>query len=661
MARDKNCKWYFDPQTGAEEGPSDALVQSFKKTPYPSLIRESIQNSIDAVYDSEEPVRVNIELKKLEVSQFPGFFGLRNHIKGCVKHYPDNPKAIEKFEPMCKTLEANSYSAYIGYIQVSDFNTKGMPYKAGDTNCPFYAFVRSRGVSAKENQTSGGSFGFGKAAYFNMSPIRTVIVSTMLPNGKHVFEGVSSLCTHEYKGEIKTSVGFYDNNNGQPVTDESMIPVPFKRKEAGTSISIMGIDLKKSDYIIKEMIESVLRSFWMAIYEGTLVVRIESYCIDKESICNYMEEFFPKELDTTKWSNYYNPRPYFDAVRYANEGTNRFRFFKERIMDLGEVELYLNINKDATDKIAYMRQTLMFIYAKKTGTNYGVNGVFICRGERGNRMLRNIENPAHDEWKAENWRDDNNRTHQSAKSIMETLQSFIAKSLEALFKSENTGSLNITGLEEYLYVPESLIADDPEDNITHTLQENNAGVPTGDLQDDGSSVKTQITQPVNDTIANQGSQIGHVVITKNGQIKTRENGSRTVGIGNIHDGKNRKPKNPAAGNKFKQADVEENAEGSFLEYIPVSFRVIAEIESSKVYHNIVFYSPRATNNGEIELVVGGEQADEIPEIAEVVTQPSGIRDNFIVGLKVNEGKNVVKVRFNDNMKHAVILKAYERK
>lgn len=70
MSREKNCKWHFDDNTGVEEGPNSALEITFKKTPYSSLIRESIQNSLDAVLNADEPVRVTVEMKEIKIADF---------------------------------------------------------------------------------------------------------------------------------------------------------------------------------------------------------------------------------------------------------------------------------------------------------------------------------------------------------------------------------------------------------------------------------------------------------------------------------------------------------------------------------------------------------------------------------------------------------------
>ncbi len=662
MTRDRGCSWHFDRQTGAEEGPNDALIQNFKESPYTSLIRESIQNSLDAVYDRTQPVRVVIETKSMIVAEFLSFFELGKHIQGCIDHFPENTNAEEIYAPMLTYMDTCRHNNELHYIKVSDFNTKGMPYEERNTNCPFYAFVLSRGVSAKENQASGGSFGFGKAAYFNMSRIRTVFVSTMMQGGMTVFEGVASLCTHTYEEEeeARTSMGYYDNNGGNPVVNPEKIPTPFKRKEPGTSIYIMGVDKSLQADATKEMIEAVLRHFWMAIWSKKLVVEIENVEISKENIESWMEEYFESDIDTAAKSNDHNPRPYFDAVRKAGSDPNRYLLFKDNLPILGQVEFYVNLNPSATDKISYMRKPLMLVYTKKTQTSYGFNGVFICTGESGNQVLRKVENPAHDEWKAANWKNKNNRTEEKGKKALEELQSYLSRKIEEMFSSDESGSINITDLEEYLFVPEDLASGQPE-STPRVQQETMIGRPSGEYKDDGASATTDIKNEEPEMEPNQSSQTGHVIIMQSGNVKPSSSGSRNVGTGNKHKGADRKIQNPGAGQKFKESEIDDIDEGSYLEYIPVTFRVIAEKENGKMYHSIIFHSPQSTSRGEIELIIGGEQNDEIPEIAKVLTQPSGIRDNFITNLRIVAGKNIVKLRFNDNMKHAIILKAYERK
>ena len=53
---EKDCKWHFAAleENAGDEGPNSAMSQTFSKFPCAALIRESIQNSLDAVVDENE-------------------------------------------------------------------------------------------------------------------------------------------------------------------------------------------------------------------------------------------------------------------------------------------------------------------------------------------------------------------------------------------------------------------------------------------------------------------------------------------------------------------------------------------------------------------------------------------------------------------------------
>ena len=127
--REKNCKWYFaDQPNGQEVGPNNAMEQSFKSHPYASLVRESIQNSLDAVLDKSEPVVVKFTFMEMQGVDYPEFFELQHHIQGCLDYFPNNHNAKVTYEPMRKLFEGDKYHDHLGFIRVSDYNTKGMSY-----------------------------------------------------------------------------------------------------------------------------------------------------------------------------------------------------------------------------------------------------------------------------------------------------------------------------------------------------------------------------------------------------------------------------------------------------------------------------------------------------------------------------------------------------
>ena len=107
--KEKDCKWHFSPQEGGrEDGPNDAMMQNFKSKPYQSLVREAVQNSLDAVLNLEKPVKVNIEVGSLDSASYPNFFNLKEHVLSCVAYFNWNKDAVAHYQNMANILEGNS-------------------------------------------------------------------------------------------------------------------------------------------------------------------------------------------------------------------------------------------------------------------------------------------------------------------------------------------------------------------------------------------------------------------------------------------------------------------------------------------------------------------------------------------------------------------------
>ena len=650
-----NCKWHFAKQLGGrEDGPNDPMQDNFKKTPYTSLIRESIQNSLDVPLNTNLPVRLEYKIRRIHSKEYENFFELKKHIQGCIQHFKYNNDALTTYQPMLDYLNSLGDHDDLNYIQVSDYNTIGMNYVKGDTSQPFYAFVRAAGVSAKNDATSGGSYGYGKAAYFYISPIRTILVSTQTKDGKNFFEGVSSLCTHELNGEdgLRVSVGYYDNNDGEPVSNPDKIPTRFQRKEPGTDIFILGIDASDKESIYNEMIEATIRNFWMAIESQKLEVKINYVDINHESLPVLMDKYFPDEQDTVPREKNYNPRPYWDAVHNVKADVNHV-LIEDTLTTIGKVRFYAKKDKKATDKILFMRRPLMLVKARKTQSSNGVYGVFVCDDTNGNEILRKTENPAHNEWVASNWKE-KGKTVQLGKVATDEIDGFIIKVMETLFSNRGSQVQQINGLDEFLYIPTAV----EDDNID---QESLTGEITGIQDTESGSITSNLSNPETNTIDGSPA-IGKVMITDpiQSQHKADNKGGHLSGHGT-----RKKKKRGGGGLSPKRlqgrfSPTDNGLPGTVLTEIPVRYRSYAQSENGHIVHTIILHSDYEFNNGRIDLLIGGEQSDE--SVAIKSCTPNGIiADNTISGLHILEGKNVLKIIFADNMKHAVKLDAYELK
>ena len=513
--------------------------------------------------------------------------------------------------------------------------------------------MRSAGVTVKEDTSAGGSFGFGKAAYYLLSPISTIIVSTCTDTYDKYFEGASSLCTHLYKGTKKMAFGYYDDQNGKPISVETDIPAKFRRSEPGTDINILGFDTKYTDEAVTEMAEAVLRNFWMAILNGKLVVNInDTVCIDKDNIAELMEQYFESEDDNTRKSGYYNPRPYFDAVRLA-KSSGKYQYYEDTLPLLGHVSFFVFKKKGAVDKIAYLRALQMLVYSKKTKTNYGMYGVFYCDSEKGNDLLRNMENPAHDEWKASNWRI-NGRAHGMGRVALKEMDDFITECLSQAFSLKDKTAIDIKGLEEFLYIPTAYEEDEDLDSESQT------GKPTGTMQDDGTSVTTNLPEDGhNPTIAEKSAppSTGQVMINKPTTATNSSDGKLRSGHGEA-DRKSKSPGIQKPGDAKDTRKEDENGEkGLFAVPVSIPYRTFSQVENGGVWHYVVLHPQEEIGNVRLHFFAVGEENDEELQIAE--SNIGNISGNVIRDIHLQEGRLRLKVRFTDNMKHAVKLSAEE--
>lgn len=657
---EKGCRWHFAPQEGGrEDGSNDAMMQNFKSSPYKALVREAVQNSLDAVLDSSKPVRVEFTFASLKASNFTNFFGLKQHIEECKEYFHWQEKAQELYNGMLSYFKNNLFGKGIGYIKIADYNTKGMDYEAGASSCKFYAFARAAGVSSKIDQESGGSFGFGKSAYFQLSPIATIFISTLTHKNQSVFEGVSWLCSHKHDGTKVSSVGYYDNNSGQPVDDIEKIPARFQRQEPGTNFYIMGFGDDDREKATEDMKTEALRSFWYAIYCGKLEITIGSETINRDNLERHLNRYFTDEIDDTAKRGYYNPRPYYNAVKQCDGGGNA-HCFTEKLPGLGECSLFLIKANCSKDKIIYMRKPLMLVYGKRTQTSYGVFGIFVCANPKGDKILQSLENPAHDEWKASNWRNVAGRIEPKGTQALEEIHNFRQRCFAELFANSGETALEITGLDELLYIPEDLL-DDSNDDADH-----DPGSPTGNIKDSGLSLTSDIAEKATAKSDDDGpSNVGSVKINMPGSSDSYEDPDENsdptdiMGIGG-HSLKHsrRKGGKATAGNNPKKKSVDDDS-GTYKVYLPVQFRAMAQNEEGHCYHYLKIHSPRDVIDGELELVTIGEQSDDIVNLD--YTDNGTIEGNLIKGVVLEEGRNTVKVHFDDNMRHAIKLKAYENK
>ena len=301
-----------------------------------------------------------------------------------------------------------------------------------------------------------------------------------------------------------------------------------------------------------------------------------------------------------------------------------------------------------------MRRPLMLVKARRTQSSYGFYGVFVCEDRYGNEILRKTENPAHDEWVASNWKE-KGKTVAKGKDAIQEIEGFVIKVMEQMFSNRSASVQQIQGLEEFLYIPTAVEDDDDFEN------ESLIGDIVGQQEDEGNSISTNLNNP-EPTQGEEKPAIGKVMVSD----AVEENQKRSTEGGHLSGHGTRKKKNKGGGGlspgriegHFKDSD--DGIQGTMLVEVPVRYRSFAQVVNGQIVHNIVIHSDYDIPNGRIDLIIGGEQTDDIVAIKEC-SMGGNINQNSISNLHIEQGKNIMKIRFADNMKHAVKLDAYELK
>ena len=644
---ENGCRWYFAAveDNAGDEGPNSAMSQTFSQFPCSALVRESIQNSLDAVVDESTPVKVCFEYRTFERTDYPNFFKLEDHIRACLENYNDNPTATRVYPRMIQYLKN---AKEVGFIRVSDYNTKGMDYSQNATNKTFYAFVRAAGVSVKQAQGAGGSFGFGKGAFFVMSPINTLMVSTKNIHDECFFEGVTRLCSHWEDGKKRSHMGFYDNNNGQPTSDSDRIPRPFKREETGTSIGIMGVKQEEWDNSKDELIKEVLRNFFVAVLKGKLVVIVngnkptdnDAVTIDASHLDELMKSHFP-DLRDARTKTAYNPRPYYEAIK--NE-----KMHEADLSTLGHVYAYFKEVPENATSVIYMRK--LYMKVNKVSRSLGnFNGVFICDNENGNTILGDMENPEHNEWVPENCnKEDRATSFQDAKLAKQEFDKFLTDCFNELLELDSTESVQVADLEKYL----------PNDSGAKGKGEKGNpfyGTPTGKYTEKEGTSRTTEGEVKPYDPNKKSREKGNVKVIVGGTFTPDPKGGTTGGTGG--DGPSGGGGEPGPGDTFGPGTIT-GPDGRHKELVPVEWRPI--ISKKKGYMDIVIYVEHDVDDAELSFKIGREQSAKKEDVA-ITWCSKGTADGLnITGVNLKRNaKNIIQVAFSDNMSHTLTLGVYE--
>lgn len=421
------AKWTFAKNDGGQMcGLNNAGVETFKGNFDRYLAREIIQNSLDAIADPNKPVEVRFQKESVPRGDVPDMDFLRDTLQRCAEFWTWDKKASSFLERAIQLASARE----IVTLHVSDYNTEGVCGGDRDHHKGWFHLVRCAGSSSKL-EGEGGSFGIGKNAPFAASMLRTIFYSTLNKDAEHIFAGVATLVSHELTDKsMAQAVGFLGGEKGASIRDGLAIPKRFMRREQGTDLVILGFP--DEEEWERDLVYSILDNFWPAIEFGILEVWVGETFINKESLPSLLRFYSEKGDD-------------FSAHLYYNAFKRPLHHHSETLKDLGACDLYILADDSALPKrVAMIRKTGMVIFQKPFRSIIPFCGVFLCRNEKGNMKLREMEPPRHDIWDRDHPEKGANR------KIENEYVGFIRGKLRDLAPVDPTKVIAVPGLNKYL-------------------------------------------------------------------------------------------------------------------------------------------------------------------------------------------------------------------
>lgn len=420
-------KWVFPSNGGGQQDGFNASgIAIFAGNFVQSVVREVIQNSLDARVDPSEPVRFAISLRDIPRTVLgPAFSGIEANLSEAQKEEIRIDASISEgrdfYESAIELVKADQQR----FLILEDANTKGLDGPAGDNpnekDGGWNALVKGNGKTVKDGGSNIGSFGQGSKAPFAVSNLRTVFYLTKTKykgNLEKRFQGKSILQSFRLpSGEMSQGTGFFGLADGlSPMLDDQVPSWAAKIRDefdlgTGTSIFVtspyLASDNELEDFWFRVRL-SVISNFYYAIKVKNLTVEIDGKRILDESTIDDEFDLLDGEIRTLKSIRIYG-EDLLEAlesvatVRYANSkpgrsGTKVSRFF-------GKYDWFARVDESDlnTRKVGIARATGMLITRRPEGL-VRFNGVkhfdiFVCvTGETGSDILRAFENPEHDKF-----------------------------------------------------------------------------------------------------------------------------------------------------------------------------------------------------------------------------------------------------------------------
>ena len=400
------AKWYFpDSGGGLAAGFNDSGIDTFKGHRLSSLVREIVQNSLDAGLMTTEPVTVSFNIASLDKRDIPEVSELEEHLtqaKATAKKQILDT-AVDFYEQAIKLIKKQEK---INFLCIHDSNTTGLTGPISGPNGAWFALTKGAGLSQKTSASSLGSFGHGSKAPFANSNVRTLFYLTKIDQKnqhEYRFQGKSILQSYNRSENMMTQgTGFFGIKEGcLPLVGVDIPQWAINLREkfshsTGTSIYVPHTIFDLSSY--PSIVITAIANFFYAIRKGSLIVKIGD---EEELNAQNIEEKY--KYYKTKMNEEFNEvdkvylEECFEAIETVVNCTHKG---EQQIPNFGRIDWYMRINEEVENRsVAIARENGMLITRSAPSLQRFPSlkpfDFFVCVTGDGSETLKTIENPEH--------------------------------------------------------------------------------------------------------------------------------------------------------------------------------------------------------------------------------------------------------------------------
>lgn len=521
-----------------------------------ALVRESVQNSLDARDDKTKPVQIRFCFSGKDSS-------LRNpsvskYFKNLKKHLLADKNGLRK-------TELPDFENELQYLLVEDANTCGLEGDYTQSDDPekdkkndFYWFWRNIGRSNKSDQDRG-RWGLGKSVFPSSSRINTYFgYSVRKSDNVSSFMGLSILKIHKLENESSkiSPYGYFgefeeddDEYFSTPIINEKNledISKDFKLiRENHSGLSII-ITFPCEEITCESILREVIRQYYYAIIANDLVVDIEDktqktfFHVNRNKIFDIIKEveyeeneketkykmsaLFDlcksiREVDKSNFINLKTPPSVFNVPVWRNDWYVDTEIQKEIDKAKGKFELgevvYFNIPVkvhpiDSSAEFSNFNVALQYdpqleesdchfirdgieISGIKPFNKKGLRAIVIIDDNKLSQLLGDSENPAHTEWQR------NSKNFKGEYVDGDKVISFVTSSIQKLYAFLHTPAEGIEKnlLDEFFWVD---ITEEKDTDDGRGDEDGGTKTPDPDLDLDRKKKKISITNSKNGVV-----------------------------------------------------------------------------------------------------------------------------------------------------------------